>query len=127
MWIEGRWGDSLEQYLWFLDQCGKTNTLWDWMADCAGWAPPRAVAPPNGRLSTKDEPAGKVRVFAMVDYWTQVALYPLHKFLMNALRDVPSDGTFDQHKPVKALLAKASMDHTFYSYDLSAATDRLPV
>jgi len=126
-WIEGKWGDSLEQYLWFLGQCGKTNTVWDWMADAAGWSPPRAVTPPNGRLSVKEEPAGKMRVFAMVDYWTQVALYPLHKHLMGVLRDVPSDGTFDQHKPVKALLSKASMDDTFYSYDLSAATDRLSV
>jgi len=126
-WIEGKWGDSLEQYLWFLGQSGKTNTVWDWMADAAGWSPPRAVTPPNGRLSVKEEPAGKMRVFAMVDYWTQVALYPLHKHLMGVLRDVPSDGTFDQHKPVKALLSKASMDDTFYSYDLSAATDRLSV
>lgn len=126
-WIEGKWGDSLEQYLWFLDQCGKTNTLWDWMADSAGWSPPRAVTPPNGRLHCIEEPAGKVRVVAMVDYWTQVALYPLHKFLFNILRDVDQDGTFDQHRPVKALLKKASMSQRIYSYDLSAATDRLPI
>jgi hypothetical protein len=32
---------------------------------------------PMGKLGTKEEP-GKVRVFAMVDYWTQIALKPLH-------------------------------------------------
>lgn len=31
-----------------------------------------------GRLSPKVEAAGKLRIFAMVDIWTQSALYPLH-------------------------------------------------
>lgn len=34
--------------------------------------------PPIGKLSTKEEAAGKVRVFAMVDIWTQILLSPLH-------------------------------------------------
>lgn len=31
-----------------------------------------------GQLSIKEEAAGKVRVFAMVDIWTQILLSPLH-------------------------------------------------
>jgi hypothetical protein len=81
----------------------------------------------NGRLSVKVEPAGKARVFAMVDYWTQVALKPLHDWIFSVLREIPSDGTFNQLEPVKRLLKKVSPDQTIYSYDLSAATDRLPV
>jgi hypothetical protein len=38
---------------------------------------------------------------------------------------IPQDGTYDQHKPVKALLAKGLTN--LYSFDLSAATDRLPI
>jgi len=81
----------------------------------------------HGRLSVKIEPAGKARVFALVDYWTQVALKPLHEWIFSVLRDIPQDGTFDQLKPVKRLIKIVSFDQKIYSFDLSAATDRLPV
>lgn len=81
----------------------------------------------NGRLSVKIEPAGKARVFAMVDYWTQVALKPLHEWIFSVLREIPQDGTFNQHEPVKRLLKVVDQNAKIYSYDLSAATDRLPV
>jgi hypothetical protein len=41
------------------------------------------------------------------------------------LRKVVTDGTFDQMAPVERLMASGSK--RFWSYDLSAATDRLPV
>jgi hypothetical protein len=81
----------------------------------------------NGRLSVKIEPAGKARVFAMVDYWTQVALKPLHEWIFSLLKEIPQDGTFNQLKPVKRLLKIVKSDQKIYSFDLSAATDRLPV
>jgi len=81
----------------------------------------------NGRLSVKVEPAGKARVFAMVDYWTQVALKPLHEYIFSILREIPQDGTFNQLKPVKRLIENTKSDQKIYSFDLSAATDRLPV
>jgi hypothetical protein len=34
-------------------------------------AHPEVLSFPTGKLGLKDEPAGKVRVFAMVDPWTQ--------------------------------------------------------
>lgn len=78
-----------------------------------------------GKLSLKLEAAGKVRVFAIVDAWTQSLLSPLHKALFSILRNIPQDGTFNQLKPIKVLFEKG---HThFFSYDLSAATDRLPI
>lgn len=77
-----------------------------------------------GRLHTKEEAAGKVRVFAMVDPWTQWALDPLHKLLFKVLKRMPTDGTFDQLKPLQRLPWK---DVPIYSFDLSAATDRLPL
>jgi hypothetical protein len=82
-----------------------------------------------GKLSVVEEP-GKKRIVAMVDIWTQWLLYPLHRFIFDrVLGKIPQDGTFDQAKPVKELLeraSKAGRTH-FWSYDLSAATDRLPI
>lgn len=50
---------------------------------------------------------------------------PLHDYLFAILRLIPQDGTFDQLKPLNALYEKGCT--TFYSYDLTAATDRLPI
>jgi len=81
------------------------------------------------RLGLKVEPAGKVRVFAMVDCWTHWLLAPLHDAIFDVLRGIPQDGTFDQLGPIKRLMAYAREYRLsgLYSYDLSAATDRLPV
>lgn len=38
-----------------------------------------------GRLSVKEEAAGKMRVFAMVDAFTQWALKPLHQRIMSEI------------------------------------------
>jgi len=80
-----------------------------------------------GRLSVKVEPAGKLRVFAMVDVWTQSILKPLHDSLFALLSQLPNDGTFDQQASVKRSMQKSVAAGKSYSYDLSAATDRLPV
>lgn len=79
-----------------------------------------------GRLAGLDEPAGKVRVVAMVDIFTQWVLHPLHEALFDFLRLIPTDGTFDQLKPIHRLLRRRPQG-PFYSFDLSAATDRLPL
>jgi hypothetical protein len=76
-----------------------------------------------GKLSVKEEAAGKVRVFALVDSWTQWALNPLHALIFEILRDVPMDGTFDQLKP----LSRLGDSPELFSLDLTAATDRLPI
>jgi hypothetical protein len=84
-----------------------------------------------GKLSVKEEAAGKARVFAITDAITQSVLYPVHKYLFSLLRDLPMDGTFDQGAPLARLLELqkegALKGHRFHSYDLSAATDRLPI
>jgi hypothetical protein len=78
-----------------------------------------------GKLCQKFEAAGKVRIFAVTDVWTQSVLHPLHEALFALLRKIPQDGTFDQLKPLQVLIDKGHKD--FWSYDLSAATDRLPI
>jgi len=79
-----------------------------------------------GRLGFKEEP-GKIRVFAMVNLITQALMKPLHEWIFTRLRAVPTDGTFDQLGPVSRLLDRFKGEEWFASYDLSAATDRLPV
>jgi hypothetical protein len=76
-----------------------------------------------GRLTAVYNTAGKARVIGITNYWTQVALYPLHREIFKFLEGLPTDGTYNQLKPVKALVDDNSK---YYSYDLSAATDRLP-
>jgi hypothetical protein len=86
----------------------------------------RVYARSLGRLGFKEEAAGKVRVFAYVDPFTQWTLKPLHDAIFELLALIPQDGTRDQMRPIKLLLEKFPKG-PFFSFDLSAATDRLPV
>jgi hypothetical protein len=83
-----------------------------------------------GKLGFKKEPAGKIRVFAMVDCWTQWLFWPLHKFIQDILRTLSMDATFDQVGKLEKKLAEMQKKYKkpkAFSYDLSSATDRLPV
>lgn len=80
-----------------------------------------------GKLGFKVEPAGKVRVFAMMEYVSQIVFLPLHEALFRVLRSIPQDGTFDQAAPAKLLLERVGPKGSYWSYDLSAATDRFPL
>jgi hypothetical protein len=86
------------------------------------------------RLHRIEEPAGKVRIVAITDYWTQLLMKPVHNLVFDILRTIPQDGTFDQEACVTRLrdsilarLGGHGKEVTVYSYDLSAATDRMPV
>jgi len=80
-----------------------------------------------GQLSEKLEAAGKVRVFAMVDSWTQTATHSLHNYLMDVLNNIPNDGSKDHGAAFVRATQKAVKFNCCYGYDLSAATDRLPI
>jgi hypothetical protein len=49
----------------------------------------------------------------------------LHDSISQLLSKIEQDGTFDQAKPLRVLIAKGHLD--VFSFDLSAATDRLPI
>jgi hypothetical protein len=68
-----------------------------------------------------------LRVFALVDVWTQSTLHPLHEALFGFLKSLPNDGTFDQHQSVQRCVEKSAVSKCSFGYDLSAATDRLPI
>jgi hypothetical protein len=79
-----------------------------------------------GKLGFKEEAAGKLRVFAYVDPFTQWLMKPLHDSIFEILDLIPQDGTTDQLAPIKELII--TQPHgPYYSFDLSAATDRLPI
>lgn len=93
----------------------------------SGWIPKRDLR--LGKLSKKLEPAGKIRVFAIADIWTQSVLKPLHDAIFELISKIEQDGTFDQAKPIHLLRERMlEANQTWVaSYDLSAATDRLPI
>jgi len=80
-----------------------------------------------GKLGVKREPLGKMRIFAISDFWTQTLLRCLHNFLMEELRKLPMDGTWDQGKAADRVREETKKGTKLFSFDLSAATDRFPV
>jgi hypothetical protein len=81
---------------------------------------------PHGKLSVVYDQAGKARIVAMTNNVYQLALQRIHDMIFSILKTIPSDGTFDQLKPLKNLVNLDSKE-AFYCFDLSAATDRLPI
>jgi len=111
------WNDMLSIF-----KCALTHPLLSSVSEVQ-----REHAMPIGRLSFKKEAAGKLRVFAMVDVWTQSILGPLHDSLFAILGKLPNDGTMDQEASFARAQDKAREFGCAYGYDLSAATDRLPL
>lgn len=79
------------------------------------------------QFAIKEEAAGKLRLFALMDSITQSVMRPLHDLMFSILRRIPNDGTFDQDASIARSQEKAVRAGCAYSYDLTAATDRLPV
>lgn len=77
------------------------------------------------RLHNLYEAAGKVRTIAIVDYWTNFVLKPLHDWMFDVLNLLPQDATFDQEGRVREF-AKRGYQY-LYSYDLKSATDLIPL
>lgn len=69
----------------------------------------------------------------MVDPWTQWCMWPFHKLLQSVLRTIFSDCTFNQIGNLERVASSIqtkypkSLRLRAYSFDLSAATDRLPI
>ncbi|AVA17449.1 RNA-dependent RNA polymerase [Gigaspora margarita mitovirus 1] len=126
-WVNGHWGEALLRYSQAIGSWDTTNSWYRLVEESARYSH-FCSRMSRGRISFKDEPAGKVRAFAMVDYWTQCSLKPLHDLLFSILKEIPQDGTFDQMAPAKELLSVRRLaTETWWSLDLSAATDRFPL
>jgi len=67
----------------------------------------------------------KSRTIAIMDYWSQTALKPLHQYLFGILRRIPQDVTFDQSRFLE--IVRGWGEVKYHSIDLTNATDRFPV
>jgi hypothetical protein len=81
---------------------------------------------PSSRLHFISEGGGKTRVICIGDIWTQIALKPIHEYLMNSLKKISWDGT-SSHNNVAVKLCHWTKDTAFHCFDLKAATDRMPI
>lgn len=79
----------------------------------------------TGRLGFAAEPAGKTRVFAIADYWSQTSLKVIQVSLYNTLKAISTDCTANQDKGFKSLLKETAQKDT-YCFDLENASDRIP-
>jgi hypothetical protein len=76
-----------------------------------------------GKISIVKDPELKLRCIAMVDYYSQFILKKVHNELFSLLKKIPQDRTFTQDP----IFNGPSMGNSFWSLDLSAATDRFPI
>jgi len=140
------WFNKPRNYLaeW-LETVGEMGALLDFtqaaqIADMDIWMGKQRVQPygkatarngrePLGKLSYRLEAAGKIRVFALVDYWTQAILQPLHTYLFKILKLIPSDATFDQTGRLTEFVRRCNQEEkkSFFCYDLKSATDIIPL
>nr|AWY10963.1 RNA-dependent RNA polymerase [Sclerotinia sclerotiorum mitovirus 1 HC025-A] len=77
-----------------------------------------------GKISVIEDPELKMRPIAMVDYYSQLVLRPIHDGILKKLRNLPQDRTFTQN-PFNNW--GKTMGHKFWSLDLTSATDRFPI
>lgn len=80
-----------------------------------------------GKLSVVLDQAGKARVVAITNWWFQSAFTGLHDSIFALLKEIPQDGTFDQEACFNKFITRADPFTEMSGFDLSAATDRLPL
>lgn len=80
-----------------------------------------------GKVSQLSEGGGKTRNIAIIDYWSQNSLQWIHDTLMNRLRRLKTDATYNQEDGFLVGKTKAIQMGVCYSFDLSSATDRFPL
>lgn len=80
-----------------------------------------------GRLGFIPEGGGKTRQIAIADYFTQESLKSLFKGLMDILRNLESDGTYNQRTLADSMKQAALSLKPIHCFDLTQATDRFPI
>lgn len=105
---------------WFKDFESSSSELLDHLLVCE---PAINSVSKFGRIGQSVEGRAKRRIFAIGNYVNQRLLRPIHDWLMENLRRLRMDGTFHQTKPLTYITNRTN----YFCYDLSAATDRLPL
>lgn len=80
-----------------------------------------------GKISFIQEPGFKLRAVANPNRLVQLALDPLKVVLLNVLKRMKSDYTFDQGRGVEVVQGWLQEGHTVHSVDLSDATNNFPL
>jgi hypothetical protein len=80
----------------------------------------------HSKITQFPEKSGKTRTIAIIDYYSQRSLKPLHEGLMKILESLVSDGTNSHINVGKYAAEKCKNKSYIYCADLSAATDRFP-
>jgi hypothetical protein len=80
-----------------------------------------------GKLSVVYDQAGKARVVASANWWTQSALHGLHRSIFSFLGTLKQDGTHNQEAAFDQFIVNYDKSARMSGFDLSAATDRLPI
>jgi hypothetical protein len=86
-------------------------------------------SPTLRRLVPIHDKEGKTRVVAILDYWSQTALYPVHAWIFSILKKIPQDMTFNQGEYKDIVLKWDTPEKVVkkFSVDLTQATDRFPI
>jgi len=79
--------------------------------------------PVHSKLSVIHDREAKARVIAILDYWSQTTLKPIHDTLFGILKRIKGDCTFDQ----ASFRTYLPTEGPYHSLDLSSATDRFPL
>jgi hypothetical protein len=82
---------------------------------------------PYSLLSFLSDKSGKTRIVAIGDVWSQLVLKPFHDIAFDFLRILPTDGTHNQDKQRERVKQWSERNKLLYCFDLTAATDRMPV
>lgn len=80
----------------------------------------------HSKLTQFPEKAGKTRTIAVVDYYSQRALSPLHRGLMDLLSSLETDGTMSHMNVGNYVKELTNLKEFIETFDLSAFTDRFP-
>jgi len=110
-----RLASSMERLL-EVAEIGYTNTFFDGVK-------PRLFR----RIAAIPSQEGKTREVAILDYWSQTCLKPVHNYLFLLLKRIPQDCTFAQGSFISKLPKWDETTHKYHSFDLKAATDRFPI
>lgn len=81
----------------------------------------------HSKVSQLCEGGGKTRNIAIIDYFSQSALNPIHDEILKQLKSNPCDATYSQEDGFSKLMKKANLKGVCYSLDLTSATDRFPL
>jgi hypothetical protein len=102
------------------------TTVWEGL-DVSEVSCGKAFSKYPGKISQIEEKSGKVRLVASPDYYTQKAMRPIHRWLMDLLKTIPMDCTFDQRSSIPKIAQWQNEGRTVYSVDQSSCTDLFPM